>query len=57
VYIQASKLSTEEVAQAQAMVELGLPQTQIVATFGASRQTLYTDLKKTAPSPDAEGTG
>jgi DNA invertase Pin-like site-specific DNA recombinase len=57
VYIQAPKLSTEEVAQAQAMVELGLPQTQIAATFWVSRQTLYTALKKAAPSPDTDGTG
>lgn len=32
-YAQAPELSAEEVAQAQAMVELGLPRTQIAATF------------------------
>lgn len=33
-------------AQAQAMVELGLPQALIAATFNTSRQTLYMALRK-----------
>jgi DNA-binding phage protein len=35
------------------MVELRLPKTQIAATFGVSRQTLYTALRKAAPPTDA----
>jgi DNA invertase Pin-like site-specific DNA recombinase len=49
-YTQTPKLSAEEIAQAQIMVELGLPKTQIAATFNVSRQTLYTALKEATPS-------
>jgi DNA invertase Pin-like site-specific DNA recombinase len=56
-YTQTPKLSAEEIAQAQIMVELVLPKTQIAATFNVSRQTLYTALKEAAPLRGGSGAG
>lgn len=54
-YAQAPKLTAEDVAQAQAMVELGMPKTQIAATFKVSRQTLYAALRKARFASESTG--
>ncbi len=45
-YKQTHKLSSADVEQVQAMIELGIPKTQIAATFGVARQTLYAALRR-----------
>lgn len=45
-YVQAPKLSAADVGQAQAMLDLGLPKTEVAARFGVSRQTLYAALRR-----------
>lgn len=47
-YVQKPKLSVQDVEQAQAMIELGLPKTEVSARFGVTRQTLYAALKREA---------
>lgn len=47
-YEQPLKLGPKDVEQAQAMIELGVPKTQVAATFEVSRQTLYTALRRAA---------
>ena len=47
-YEQPLKLGPKDVEQAQAMIELGIPKTQVAATFEVSRQTLYTALRRAA---------
>lgn len=49
-YQQQPKLSPTDIEQAQAMIELGIPKTQVAATFSVSRQTLYAALRRTANS-------
>jgi DNA invertase Pin-like site-specific DNA recombinase len=45
-YVQAPKLSAADVEQAQAMLDLGLPKTEVAARLGVSRQTLYAALRR-----------
>jgi DNA invertase Pin-like site-specific DNA recombinase len=45
-YVQAPKLSAEDVEQAEAMLDLGLPKTEVAARLGVSRQTLYAALRR-----------
>lgn len=47
-YKQQPKLSPQDVEQAQAMIDMGIPKTQVAATFEVSRQTLYTALRRAA---------
>lgn len=47
-YTQAPKLNARDVEEAQAMIEHGIPKTQVAATFSVSRQTLYSALKSQA---------
>lgn len=47
-YVQKPKLSAHDVEQAQAMIELGLPKTEVAARLGVTRQTLYAALKREA---------
>lgn len=44
-YIQQPKLSAQDVEQAKVMIDMGIPKTQVAATFEVSRQTLYTALR------------
>jgi len=54
-YEQPLKLSPKDVEQAQVMIDMGIPKTQVAATFEVSRQTLYTALRRAAEQePDAE---
>lgn len=45
-YKQPLKLSPKDVEQARVMIEMGIPKTQVAATFEVSRQTLYTALRR-----------
>lgn len=45
-YIQQPKLGAKEVEQAQAMIAMGIPKTQIAAQLEVSRQTLYAALRR-----------
>jgi DNA invertase Pin-like site-specific DNA recombinase len=45
-YVQAPKLGAEDVEQARALLDLGLPKTEVAARFGVSRQTLYAALRR-----------
>lgn len=45
-YVQAPKLGSDDVEQAQAMLDLGLPKTEVAARLGVSRQTLYAALRR-----------
>src|SRR5699024_8398505 len=45
-YKQQPNLSSQDVEQAQAMIDMGIPKTQVAATFEVSRQTLYTALHR-----------
>lgn len=47
-YEQPPKLGPKDVEQAQAMIELGIPKTQVAASFEVSRQTLYTALRRSS---------
>ncbi|GAA1677482.1 transposase [Citricoccus zhacaiensis] len=47
-YVQVPKLSAQDVEQAQAMIDLGLPKTEIAVRLGVSRQTLYSTLHRYA---------
>jgi DNA invertase Pin-like site-specific DNA recombinase len=47
-YVQVPKLGAADVDQAQAMIDLGLPKTEVAERLGVSRQTLYAALKRTA---------
>lgn|SRR5699024_1241672 len=54
-YEQPLKLSARDVEQAQVMIDMGIPKTQVAATFEVSRQTLYTALRRAAEQEcDAE---
>ena len=48
-YVQVPKLSGADVGRAQAMISMGVPKTEVARTFGISRQTLYTSLRRVAP--------
>ncbi len=50
-YMQAPKLSAHDVEQAQAMIDLGLPKTEVAERLGVSRQTLYAALRRAAAGP------
>jgi DNA invertase Pin-like site-specific DNA recombinase len=52
-YVQAPKLSADDVEQAQAMIELGLPKTEVAERLGVSRQTLYAALRRAATEADS----
>ncbi|HIW47593.1 MAG TPA: helix-turn-helix domain-containing protein [Candidatus Yaniella excrementigallinarum] len=45
-YIQQAKLGAKELEQAQAMIDMGIPKTQVAATLEVSRQTLYNALRR-----------
>lgn len=45
-YVQAPKLGPDDVKQAQAMLDLGMPKTEVAARLGVSRQTLYSALRR-----------
>ncbi len=45
-YVQAPKLGKDDVEQARAMLNLGLPKTEVAARLGVSRQTLYAALRR-----------
>lgn len=45
-YIQEPKLGPEEIEQAQAMIDMGIPKTEIARQLEVSRQTLYSALRK-----------
>lgn len=45
-YVQRPKLNAQDVEQAQAMIDLGLPKTEVAARLGVTRQTLYAALKR-----------
>lgn len=45
-YAQTPKLSADDVEQARAMVDMGIPKTEVAARFEVSRQTLYTALRR-----------
>ena len=47
-YVQAPKLSDTDVEQARVMIEMGIPKAEVARTFGVSRQTLYTSLRRHA---------
>jgi DNA invertase Pin-like site-specific DNA recombinase len=47
-YEQTPKLTAHDVEQAQAMIDLGLPKTEVAARLGVSRQTLYAALRRAA---------
>jgi len=47
-YVQAPKLSDTDVEQARVMIEMGIPKAEVARTFGVSRQTLYTSLRRQA---------
>ena len=49
-YVQAPKLSDTDVEQAKAMVDMGIPKSEVARTLGVSRQTLYTSLGRIASS-------
>lgn len=50
-YVQAPKLGAHDVEQAQAMLELGLPKTEVATRLRVSRQTLYAALQRVAAEP------
>jgi DNA invertase Pin-like site-specific DNA recombinase len=45
-YVQAPKLSDADVEQVKAMIQMGIPKAEVARTFGVSRQTLYTALRR-----------
>jgi len=45
-YVQQPKLGAKEIEQAQAMIDMGIPKTQVAATLEVSRQTLYNALRR-----------
>ena len=47
-YVQAPKLSDTDVEQARVMIQMGIPKAEVARTFGVSRQTLYTSLRRQA---------
>src|SRR5699024_1345800 len=47
-YVQQRNLGSKELEQAQAMIEMGIPNTQVAATLEVSRQTLYNALQRVA---------
>ena len=49
-YIRQPKLGTKEIEQAQAMIDMGIPKTQVAATLEVSRQTLYSALRRESMS-------
>lgn len=51
-YVQEPKLSAKDVEQAQAMLDLGLPKTEVAARLEVSRQTLYAALRRAADKGD-----
>ncbi|MEV6949944.1 helix-turn-helix domain-containing protein [Streptomyces sp. NPDC051172] len=42
------KLSDLDVEQARVMIQMGIPKAEVARTFGVSRQTLYTSLRRQA---------
>ena len=46
--VQAPKLSNADVEQVKAMIQMGIPKAEVARTFGVSRQTLYTALRRAA---------
>src|SRR5699024_2331084 len=48
-YVQQRKLGSKELEQAQAMIDMGIPKTQVAATLEVSRQTLYNALQSVNP--------
>ena len=46
--MQAPKLSDTDVEQARVMIQMGIPKAEVARTFGVSRQTLYTSLRRQA---------
>lgn len=44
-YVQQPKLGPTEIEQAKAMIDMGIPKTQVAYTLEVSRQTLYSALK------------
>ena len=47
-YVQQPKLGPIEVEQAQVMIDMGIPKTEVAARLEVSRQTLYTALRRAA---------
>ena len=47
-YRRSLKMSERDAEQAQAMVDMGIPKTQVAQTFEVSRETLYTALRRHA---------
>lgn len=45
-YVQQPKLGDKEIEQAQAMIDMGIPKTQVASTLEVSRQTLYNALRR-----------
>lgn len=53
--MQVPKLSAGDVEQAQAMLDLGLPKTEVAVRFGVSRQTLYAALRQSSGCTTKDG--
>src|SRR5699024_8129702 len=47
-YVQQPKLGLTEIEQAHAMIDMGIPKTEVAARLEVSRQTLYKALKTSA---------
>lgn len=45
-YVQQPKLGPKGIEQAQAMIDMGIPKTQIAAQLEVLRQTLYSALRR-----------
>jgi DNA invertase Pin-like site-specific DNA recombinase len=52
-YKPTRKLADHDVEQAQAMIDLGLPKTEVAARLEVSRQTLYAALRRAADKGDS----
>ncbi|MCV7609217.1 recombinase family protein [Micrococcus luteus] len=52
-YVQAPKMSDQDVEQARVMIDMGIPKAEVARTFGVSRQTLYTSLKRAGEAANA----
>ena len=46
--LSAVEISDTDVEQARAMISMGIPKAEVARTFGVSRQTLYTSLRRQA---------
>lgn len=53
-YVQQPKLGAKDIEQAQTMIAMGIPKTQVAAILEVSRQTLYNALRRVDKPGDAE---